>query len=126
MFLISKTSVLIAVPKIAAKTKTIPPIVGVPFLTLCDANPSSRSTWPNFILCRNGITLGIAIKTKTNPTPKAKINFKKFSIFLTPFFKFVFTIPYYRIIGKIKGTKSQLFDIFIDKYLILSLIQLPF
>ena len=70
----------------------------------------------------NAIIIGFNVR----PTPKAKINFKKFSIFLTPFFKFVFTIPYYRIIGKIKGTKSQLFDIFIDKYLILSLIQLPF
>ena len=34
----------IKAPRIAAITKTIPPIVGVPFFDLCDSSPSSRST----------------------------------------------------------------------------------
>ena len=42
----------------AGRAKIMPPIVGMPCLTLCDCGPSSLMVCPNFIRLSQGIKIG--------------------------------------------------------------------
>ena len=55
------------------RMNTIPPIVGVPFFTLCEASPSSRSVWPNLILCKKRMTPGMTSRVTTSVIRKAEM-----------------------------------------------------
>ena len=49
----------------AGNAKIMPPMVGMPCLTLCDCGPSSLMVWPNFIRLSQGIKIGPSANAMT-------------------------------------------------------------